>query len=41
MNKVCSKCGIEKIIDDFYKNTSYRDGYYNHCKECIKLKKKN
>ena len=41
MNKVCSKCGIEKIIDDFYKNTSYKDGYYNHCKECIKLKNQN
>lgn len=27
MNKVCSKCGIEKLIEEFYKGISY-------CKQC-------
>lgn len=35
--KVCSKCGIEKPIEDFVKNAKMKDGYANHCKECHRL----
>ena len=34
--KVCSTCGKEKSIFDFYENASNRDGYSNVCKECQK-----
>ena len=36
MNKICTKCGIEKPIEIFYKNKSKRDGYSSICKDCQK-----
>ena len=32
--KTCSKCKIEKEECFFYKNSKYKDGYLNQCKEC-------
>jgi hypothetical protein len=37
--KICTKCKIEKSIDEFYK--CKRDGISNSCKECEKLAAKN
>ena len=34
--KVCTICGQEKPVSEFWKN---RYGYTNHCKECAKRKK--
>jgi hypothetical protein len=35
--KVCSKCKIEKSLEDFPKDKGRPDGYYVYCKECRKL----
>ncbi|MBW2645112.1 MAG: hypothetical protein JRE23_02835 [Deltaproteobacteria bacterium] len=32
--KVCTKCGIEKPIDDFYSNQRKKDGHHTICKMC-------
>ena len=32
--KVCSKCGEEKLIDDFYRHPTKKDGRDNFCKAC-------
>ena len=32
--KTCSKCGIEKPFEEFYKNKARYDGYCGYCKEC-------
>jgi len=34
--KRCSKCGIEKPLDDFSNNKNHKDGKHNQCKLCIK-----
>lgn len=34
MNKICSKCGLEKPINEFVKNKTKKDGYASYCKEC-------
>lgn len=34
MPKVCTKCGIEKDIDLFSKNSKTKDGLRSECKEC-------
>lgn len=34
MNKICTKCGIEKPIEEFYKNKTKRDGHSSICKDC-------
>ena len=36
MNKVCSKCKIEKTVVEFYKNKSKKDGLQTICKECTR-----
>lgn len=36
MNKVCTKCGIEKSLDDFGKKTASNDGHETRCKMCIR-----
>lgn len=42
MKKVCSKCKVEKDIDDFHKDRHKEDGRVYHCKGCRKLyRKKN
>lgn len=34
--KICTKCGVEKSIDEFYKNKNCKNGYDPKCKECFK-----
>ena len=34
MIKVCSKCGTEKPLEDFYRNVARRGGRSYQCKEC-------
>lgn len=38
-SKVCSKCGIEKSLDQFYKRKSSKTGYYSECKTCHDLQR--
>ena len=35
--KICSKCGIEKDLNDFYKRKDTKDGLRSDCKECKDL----
>lgn len=35
--KECSKCGQEKNIDRFSKDSSKKDGMYSSCKDCKKI----
>ena len=39
MNKICNKCNAAQTINNFYKNTSVKDGYRNTCKKCITVQK--
>lgn len=41
--KICSKCGKEKPLKDFYlRKSGPRSGkYYEKCKECMKLRGRN
>jgi hypothetical protein len=32
--KICSRCSVEKPLEDFFKATAMRDGRQNYCKEC-------
>lgn len=32
--KICSKCSIEKPINEFYKDGRKKSGYYSSCKSC-------
>lgn len=32
--KICSRCKIEKILEEFHKDKTKRDGHKNICKEC-------
>jgi len=34
MTKICTKCGIEKDIDEFGLNSGKKDGHYCYCKKC-------
>jgi len=34
MNKICTKCGIEKPLSEFYGNKRAKDGLYSICKVC-------
>lgn len=34
--KKCSKCETEKLLTEFHKNRSKKDGYANWCKSCLK-----
>jgi hypothetical protein len=40
MTKICSKCGRELPIDDFYKHPQMLDSHLNQCKECVKSRVK-
>lgn len=35
--KLCTKCGVEKPVSEFGLNKSKRDGLQSHCKECVKI----
>lgn len=39
--KLCTKCKIEKGIDEFYKHSSAADGHMNICVECYKQQQKD
>lgn len=39
--KTCSKCSIKKLLTEFYKDKTKRDGLHSNCKECNKLSVKN
>jgi len=32
--KTCTRCGTEKIIDDFERTKNGKDGHYNVCRQC-------
>lgn len=34
--KVCTRCQVEKSVDDFYRNRQQRDGHSSWCAECEK-----
>lgn len=34
--KTCSRCKKRKFVDDFYKCSSSKDGYYNYCMQCTR-----
>lgn len=34
----CSKCNIEKPLEDFYPHKRYKNNYCLECKECIKIR---
>ncbi len=36
----CSKCNIEKPLNDFYKNKNKSNGRDSHCKKCVLKQKK-
>jgi len=35
--KICSKCKIEKILSEFYKDNKSKDGYRSECKICSNI----
>ena len=34
LTKVCSRCKVEKGVDEFHKNTIAKDGLFIYCKTC-------
>lgn len=34
MKKICSKCGVEKEVEEFRRWKHSQDGYVDHCKKC-------
>jgi len=34
MKKICTKCGVEKLLSDFNKHKYSRDGFKTQCREC-------
>lgn len=36
ITKVCRKCFTEKLLEEFHRDRSNRDGHVNHCKKCQK-----
>lgn len=39
--KICKDCKCNKQLKDYYKNSISKDGRFNSCCECVKLKKRN
>ena len=37
MKKVCTKCGIEKGLDEFHRNNSHPSGRTPRCKTCRRI----
>lgn len=35
--KICTKCGVEKLKKEFYKDNRSKGGLQSMCKECFKL----
>ena len=42
--KVCDRCGVDKVLANFYKNPNCADGHVNECVSCknaaVALRKK-
>jgi len=38
--KMCSSCGDEKLISEFYRRSEKKKGYRSYCKDCTYLKQK-
>ena len=38
-SKICSRCGTQKLLSDFPKAVTCRDGYRSYCKACEKQRK--
>lgn len=36
VNKTCTKCLVDKPLDDFQKNARYAGGHVTWCKECVR-----
>ena len=36
MQKKCTRCGEIKMLTEFVKHTSYKDGHYSRCKTCTR-----
>ena len=36
-NKRCTKCGEVKELSEFYKRKGTKDGFFGHCKACVKI----
>ena len=34
MEKICSKCGVSKDVDEFYVRVESKDGRHGQCKQC-------
>ena len=41
MSKVCTKCKVEKPIEEFYVKKERNNYVYTHCKECFSIQKLN
>lgn len=41
MKKICTVCGKEKDIIEFYKDKNNKDGFKNKCKQCMSKRKVN
>lgn len=39
MTKICSKCKIEKPLENFYADNRHKDGKQSHCMRCFKFYK--
>jgi hypothetical protein len=40
MNRTCRLCSVEKIITEFGKHGTYKDGIDTACKECVRARKR-
>ncbi len=38
--KSCSKCGVDKSLNDFYQNLTAKSGYNSVCKVCYRERSK-
>ena len=38
--KKCSKCATTSLKSNFHKDKTKNDGFYNHCRFCVKQKQK-
>ena len=41
MTKICSKCGVEKDVEEFHKDNLNKDGLHSDCKLCRKKYREN
>lgn len=35
--RTCKGCGEIKLLDDYYRSSNGRDGYFGKCKSCVKV----